>query len=91
MESSLGSYIYGDDITDTNNFRSQFSKKFENFDEGKLKDLEVNRIKVRRFQAIEEKVNDLLEAHEKLFFRKIWPIMALSSRKINAVCWGNGN
>ena len=70
MESSLGSYIYGDDITDTNNFRSQFSKKFENFDEGKLKDLEVNRIKVRRFQDIEEKVNDLLEAHEKLFVRK---------------------
>ena len=69
MASFLGSDISGDDITDTKNFRSQFEKKLGKFDEGKLKDLDVTRIKVRRFQAIEDKVNDILEAHEKLFVR----------------------
>ena len=58
----MRSDIYGDDITDTMNYRSQFAKKLENVDEGNLKDLDATRIKFFRFQAIEEKVNDLLEA-----------------------------
>ena len=38
-------------------------------DQGKLKDLDVTIIKVFRFQGIEDKVNDLFEAHKKLIFR----------------------
>ena len=65
MASFLRNGIFGDDITDTRKYRSQFLKKLENVDEGKLKYLDVTIIKVCWFQAIEDKVNDLLEAHEK--------------------------
>ena len=69
MVSFLRSGIYGDGITYTKNYISQIAKKLEYFDEGKLKYLDVTRIKVRWFQAIEYKVNDLIEAHEKIFVR----------------------
>ena len=65
MASFLRSDISGDGITDTNIYRSHFAKKLGKIDEEKLKYLDVTRIKVRKFQAIEDKLNDLLEAHEK--------------------------
>ena len=65
MASFLRSDISDDDITDTNIYRSYFAKKLGKIDEEKLKYLYVTRIKVRQFQAIEDKLNDLLEAHEK--------------------------
>ena len=55
MAEFLRSDISGGDITDTNNYRSQPANKLEKFDEGKLKDLYVTRIKVRRFEDIEKK------------------------------------
>ena len=71
MASFPRSDISGDDITDTKNYMSQFAKKPDKFDEGKLKYLNVTRIKVFQFQSIEDKVNDILEEHENHFSRRI--------------------
>ena len=66
MRSDISSY----DITDTKNYRHQSAKKLEFFYEGKLKYLDVTRIKVRWFQAIEDKVKDILEAQKNNFPEK---------------------
>ena len=63
MASFLNIDICSDDITYTKIYGSQFAKKHKNFDEGKLKYLDMTRIKVCRFQVIEDKINDLLEAN----------------------------
>ena len=71
MASFLNIDICSDDITYTKIYGSQFAKKHKKFDEGKLKYLNVTRIKVFQFQSIEDKVNDILEEHENHFSRRI--------------------
>ena len=63
--SFLRSNISGDEISDRSNHQPKKSRKFCLFNAVTLKYLNVIRVKVRNFQAIEYKWGDLLQAHEK--------------------------
>ena len=52
------------------NHQSLFAKKLCLFDAVTLKYLNVRGVKVRKFQSIEEKLDNIIQAHEKSFIKK---------------------